>query len=265
MQNFSKYMKNKLLLIFVISFFYFISCETKNYDEIQSTPKETVPAADLIKQSDELFLQRTNVEKLREAVKTIERGRNPDNRNFEVEWKFAKYNYFLSKQLSDEKEAEKLLKEGYTAGIIASRIEPNKPDGHFWAAANLGEQARRNPITVGLKSTGEIRELMNKVIEIQPNYQGASAFDGIGQLELATRLTGGKIEKAIEYFEKGIEHEKENGYLYLHLAEAQLANKNKAEAKKHLDFVIKMKENPEFAIERKEILEKAKKLLETNF
>jgi tetratricopeptide (TPR) repeat protein len=258
-------MKNKLLLIFVISLFCFISCDTNNLDEIENKPKETVPATDLIKQSDELFLQRTNVEKLKEAVKTISRGRNADNRNFEVEWKFAKYNYFLSKQLSDEKEIDKTLKDGYSAGMIASRLEPNKPDGFFWAAANLGEQARLSPITVGLKATGEIRELMNKVIEIQPNYQGASAFDALGQLELATRLTGGKVEKAIEYFEKGLEYEKENGYLYLHLAEAYLANKEDAKAKKNLDYVIKMKENPEFAIERKEIVEKAKKLLETRF
>ncbi len=129
----------------------------------------------------------------------------------------------------------------------------------------MGEQAKRSPITVGIKSTGEIRELMNKVIEIQPNYQGASAFDALAQLELATRITGGKAEKAVEYLEKGIEYDKENGYLHLHLAEAYLAVGKDAEAKKKLEYVLKMKMNPEFEIEHIEIQNAAKKMLDSKF
>jgi predicted Zn-dependent protease len=255
--------KLNILLLLIVSLF-FISCSSKTEAEV-SKPKETVPTAELVNQSAALFAQRTDVAKLREAIQTIARARNSEQRNFEVEWKFAKYNYFLSKQLTDEEEADKVLKEGYAAGLIASRMEPNKPDGYFWAGACLGEQARRSPITVGLKSTGEIRQLMNKVIEFQPDYQGASAFDALAQLELATRLTGGSAEKAAEYLEKALTYEKENSYLYLHLAEAYLAVQKPVEAKKQLDYIFKMKDNPEYAVERKEVLEKAKKMLETKF
>ena len=202
---------------------------------------------------------------MREAVKSLAAVRNPDARNYEVEWKFAKYSYFLSKQTKDDKEADKILQNGYAAGIIASRLEPNKPDGYFWAGACLGEESRLNPLTVGANSTDEIRQLMNKVIEIQPNYQGATAFDALAQLELASRLLGGSPEKAVEYLEKALTYEKENSYIYLHLAEAYLALDKKPEAKKQIDYIFKMKENPEFAVERQEVLEKAKKLLETKF
>ena len=59
-------------------------------------------------------------------------------------------------------------------------------------------------MTVGVVSVKKIRKAMNRVIEIDPNYQGASAYDGLGQLEMRTRgLTGGSAEKAVEYFEKG--------------------------------------------------------------
>jgi len=243
----------------------FTACALTTEAEVDTKAKESIPVAELVKQSDSLFLQRTDPAKLREAVSLMARARNADNRVFEIESKFAKYNYFLSKQLRDEKEADKILKDGYTAGLIASRLEPNKPDGYFWAGANLGEQARRSPITVGLKATAEIRDLMNKVIEIQPDFQGASPFDALAQLELATRLTGGQPEKAVEYLEKALELEKENGYLYLHLAEAYLALQKKAEAKKQLDQIFKLKADPENAVEYQEILEKAKKLLETKF
>ncbi len=256
--------KLRILLLFAFSLL-LVSCASHTEAESETKPKETVPTAELVKQADALFLQRTDTAKLREAVNTIARARNSEKREFEIEAKFAKYNYFLSKQLTDEKEADKVLKDGYTAGLIASRIEPNKPDGYFWAGANLGEQARRSPITVGLKSTGEIRELMNKVIGIQPNFQGASAYDALAQLELATRLTGGKPEKAVEYLEKALEYEKENSYIYLHLAEAYLAVQKPTEAKKQLDSLFKMKTNPEYEVERKEVVEKAQKVLETKF
>ncbi|HRH42874.1 MAG TPA: tetratricopeptide repeat protein [Pyrinomonadaceae bacterium] len=250
-------------LLFTFCLLFSVSCSSKTEAEVK--PKETVPPTELIKQAEALFVQRIDVVKLREAVNTMAKARNPDQRNFEVEWKFAKYNYFLSKQVTDEKEADKLLKDGYSAGLIASRLEPNKPDGYFWAGACLGEQSQRSPLTVGIKSIGELRELMGKVIEIQPDYQNASAFDGLAQIEMETPLTGGSPEKAVEYLEKALTYEKENGYIYLHLAEAYLAVKKPAEAKKQLEFIFKIKRDPEFEVERIEVESEAKKLLNSRF
>ncbi len=251
-------------LLFTFYFLLTISCNSKIEADV-TNPTEIAPPTEAIKQADALFAQRKDVAKLREALNTIARVRNPNQRNFEVEWKFAKYNYFLSKQIADEKEADKINKDGYTAALIASRLEPTKPDGYFWAGANLGEQSRRNPITVGIKSVTEIRELMNKVIEIQPNYQGASAYDALAQLEMASRLTSGKAEKAVEYLEKAIVIEKANSYLHLHLAEAYLAVKKDAEAKKQLDLIFKMKLNPEYEVETVEVETEAKRILSARF
>ncbi len=216
-----------------------------------------------VAKAEELFAKREDVKNLRQAVVMLENVRDPDNRNFEVEWKFSKYNYFLSKQTESE-EADKLLKEGVTAGIIASRIEPGKPDGHFWYGANLGEQAKRSPLTVGLKSIDDIRETMNKVIELDPSYQGASAFDALAQIELSSSLVG-KPEKAVEYLEKALEYEKDNTYVRLHLAEAYLAVGKKPEAKKQLDYLLQMKPAPGYEVEYKETTEEAKKILERRF
>ena len=153
-----------------------------------------------------------------------------------------------------------------SAGKIAARLEPDKAEGHFWSGANLGEQAKRSPVTVGIKSIDDIRAEMNKVIEIQPGYQSASAYDALAQVELkAGLLGGGKPEKAVEYLEKALEISKDNAYLYLHLGEAYLAVNRNADARKQLEYVLKMKPNPEYLPEHKECMEKAKKLLETRF
>lgn len=253
------------LITIVSAVFLFASCAS--HAEMQETKPKFSEAEikQALTKSDELFAKREDVKNLREAVETLSKVRDADNRNFEVEWKFSRANYFLSKQTDSEEEAEKLLKEGVAAGIIASRIEPNKPDGHFWYGANLGEQAKRSPVTVGIKSIDDIRETMNKVISIEPKYQGASAYDALAQIELQTGLFGGKPEKAVEYLEKGIELEPDNTYLRLHLAQAYLAVGKKPEAKKQLDFLLQMKTAPGYEVEYKETTEEAKKILERRF
>ncbi|MGI8469415.1 MAG: tetratricopeptide repeat protein [Pyrinomonadaceae bacterium] len=252
------------ITIGLISFFA-AACASNSETEKRAAPVNPALIAENIAKADALFRQREDVGKLREAVQTLANVRNPDARNFEVEWKFAEYNYFLGKQLTDDKESDKAFTNGGQAAQIAERLEPNKPDGYFWYAANLGEQADRSPITVGVKSIDEIRAAMTKVIEIQPDYQGASAYDALGRLELETEMMGGSAEKAVEYLEKGVEIEKDNSYLRLHLAQAYLETNRKADAKKQLEYILQMKPQPDFALEYKETDDEAKKMLETKF
>src|SRR5215203_380208 len=246
--------------------FSFISCASKSDADRAATPVNTALIGETVTKCDALFKERADPAKLREAVKQLSAVRNPDARNYEVEWKFAKYNYFLGKLETDEKEKTKAFEDGATAGKIASRVEPNRADGYFWFAANLGEQAKLSPVTVGVKSVDDIKEAMNKVIAIDPKYQNASAYDGLAQVELSTAgLMGGKPEKAVELLEQGLKIEDDNSYLHLHLAEAYIATGKKDEAKKQLEYLIKMKPNPDFAFEHAETVEKAKKMLETKF
>ena len=213
--------------------------------------------------SEELFKQREDVTKLREAVDVLRKARDYNQRSFEVEWTFAKLNYFLGKQSTDDKESNRAFEEGRDAAKIASNLEPHRPEGYFWYGANLGELSRENMLTVGIKSVGDVRSAMEKVVEIQPRYQNSSAFDVLGQIELETRLYGGKAEKAVEIFEKALETEKDNMNLHLHLAEAYLAVRKESEARKQLEKVLTMKHDPEYLIECREAVEKAKKLLAT--
>jgi predicted Zn-dependent protease len=241
------------------------ACASKAHVESSAVPNVSESIPEVLQKADSLFKQRSDISNLREAIKTLASARMSDNRNYEVEWKFAKFNYFLGRHTDDEKEKTTAFEKGREAGLIAVRMEPEKPDGHFWYAANLGELARLSPITVGLKSVSEIKASMNKVIEIQPDYQNASAYDALAQIELQTVLTGGKAEKAVEYLEKAIEIEKDNTSLRLRLADAYLAVDKDAEARKQLDELLKMKPNPDYVLEYNQDIANAKKMLDTRF
>ena len=232
-------------------------------------PTPAVDQADIkvaLGEAERLFSMRSDVSYLRTAVNKIAQVRDPNNRNFEVEWKYAKFCYFLGKAERDLDKAAEIFEKGRDAARIAARVEPDKPDGHFWFAANLGELSKMSPLTVGLKSVDEIRESMEKVIALEPGYQGASAFDALGQLEMATRnFKGGKTQKAVEYYERGIALSPDNSTIRLHLAEAYFALKRDADARKQIDAILSMKPDPEFVAEHEAAAVKAKELLSKNF
>ncbi|MGQ0543133.1 MAG: TRAP transporter TatT component family protein [Blastocatellia bacterium] len=256
----NQYKLYKIIAI-VITSYLLSGCSSATYSETPASSASKSPTPEAIAAADQLFKERLSIEKLREAVKLMSDMRDPANRNFEVEWKFAKYSFFLGKMLKEEKESEAVFAKGRDAGKIASKIDVSRPEGHFWYAANLGELSRQSPITVGLKSVDDIRESMNIVLEIQPGYQGASAYDALGQLELKTRLTGGKAEKAAEFLEKGLSVSPDNANIKLHLAEAYFALKKDAEAIRQLNDIIKMKPHPDYLLEHEIAVQEAKKIL----
>lgn len=257
--------KSYILITIVITLCILGSCSKHRTVQPPAPAISEAAISDALQKADALFKDREDPTKLQQAVDTLATVRDPDRRNFEVEWKFSKYSYFLGKQMSDDDEAETILKAGRDAGRTASRVEPNKPDGYFWYGANLGEMSRRSPITVGIRSVDDIREAMNKVIELQPDYQNASAYDVLAQVEMATRLTGGSAEKAVDYLEKGLAIEKGNAMLRLHLAQAYLAVKKDARAKEQIDYILRMDPPPGYIPEYRESVQQAKKLLRNNF
>jgi tetratricopeptide (TPR) repeat protein len=251
------------LITFAFLGFLLVGCASK----VESQPEtaETVPAPELIRQADELFEQREDLDKLRLAVGYLKRARSADEKNFEAAWKLAQFSYFLGKTTKDDKEAEKVFTAGTSAGRVATNIAPDRPEGWFWLGAAHGGEAERFPFTKGLTNLDKIREAMTKVIAIDPQYQGATAYDALATIELKTASFGGKPEKAVEYLEKGLALNPNNFLSRLNLAEAYLALDKNKEAKEQLDYIFKIKPRAELEPEYKEISGKARKMLETKF
>jgi tetratricopeptide (TPR) repeat protein len=254
-----------ILITIVITLYSLAACSRGPAVENDSPAPPPRPVEPVLIQAADLFKQREDLEKLKQARAIVAGVRLPDHRNYDVEWQFAKYSLFVGEKLTDEEQKQKMFEEGRDAGKIASRIKPDQPDGYFWYGANLAELAKLSPVTVGYTSVDDIREAMNKVIEIEPDYQGASAYDILAQIEMNTHLFGGKDEKAVEYLEKAVQIQKNNSNLRLHLAQAYLDLNKTAAAKEQLEYVVKMQPDPEYLVEHKENVAEARKLLASRF
>jgi len=219
-------------------------------------------AAEKLAEAETLYEGREDLTKARVAVATLRQARTADYGNYEAAWKLARAAFYVGDHTDNEAERDDMIREGTEAGKAAVKLQPDKPDGHFWLGANYGGSAAHSTLA-NLSSFRDIKGEMEAVLKIDESYQGYSAYLGLGRLYLqAPRVLGGDSEKAIEYLQKGVKLNPAHSLMKFHLAEAYKANNRNAEAQKQIDALMAMSPDPKYVAEHKIALERAKKLLE---
>ncbi len=94
-----------ILITIVITLCLLTGCGTAANSEIVPMQFDEAGLNETKIEAKKLFAQREDLSKLREALALLEKLRNPAKRNYELEWTFAKYSYFLGKHTIDEAEA----------------------------------------------------------------------------------------------------------------------------------------------------------------
>lgn len=219
-------------------------------------------AAARIAEADSLYEGREDLQKARVCVASLRQARTADYGNYEAAWKLARASFFVGDRTDNDSERDDLFREGTAAGKAAIQLQPDKPEGHFWLAANYGGSAAHSTIA-NLSSFQDIKREMEAVLKIDETYQGYSAYLGLGRLYLqAPTLMGGNTGKAIEYLQKGIKLNPNHGLMRFHLAEAYESSNRSAEAKKQIEALMAVTPDPKYAAEHKDAVDKAKKLLD---
>jgi tetratricopeptide (TPR) repeat protein len=257
--------KTAIVLILLAALSSVTGCGVSGFQNEEMATSETTKtsAAELILQADALYRQRAeDLQKVKNALQLLRQARIADGNNFETAWKIAQYNYFLGNNTKIETERDKAFKDGAAAGKIAISLAPDKPQGYFWEGANLGGQARASVIAAAA-NINDIKQNMQKVIEIDPAYEGAAAYLVLAKIELETRgMLGGDAAKAANYLEKAVALVKDNPMLYVSLAEAYFYANRKLEARRMLAQARKIPPDPEYAAEYAEAMNEAKKIEE---
>jgi tetratricopeptide (TPR) repeat protein len=218
-------------------------------------------ATDKIATAEGLYEGREDMNKARAAVTALRQAHTTDYGNYEASWKLARAAFYVGDRTESDSEKDDMFREGTQAGQAAVKLQPDKPDGHFWLGANYGGTAENSTIA-NLSSFQDIKGEMEAVLKIDESYQGYSAYLGLGRLYLkAPKMLGGDSTKAMEYLEKGVKLNPNNTTMRYYLAEAYEANNRNAEAKKQIETLMSLTPDPKYVAEHKAAVEKAKKLL----
>jgi tetratricopeptide (TPR) repeat protein len=220
-------------------------------------------AVQLAPNPDALYAAREDLTKAREAAAAWSARLKQNPKDFESAWKLARAHYWLGGHVP-QAERKASLEEGIAAGRAAVAIEPNKPEGHFWIAANMGALAESFGLRQGMKYRGEIKNELLLVLKLDPAFQKGSADRALGRWYFKVPgLFGGSNQKSEEHLRKSLTYDPNSSASRFFLAETLIDRGKKEEARTELQKVIEGPVDPDWVPEDREFKDKARKLLAT--
>jgi tetratricopeptide (TPR) repeat protein len=210
---------------------------------------------------DALYAHRDDLSSARQAAAIWEERLQQNPRDFEAAWKLARARYWLGGH-APENERKALLESGIAAGRTAATIEPNRPEGHFWIAANMGALAESFGTGQGLKYRGDIKNELLTVLKLDPAFQQGSADRALGRWYYKVPgLFGGSKKKSEEHLRASLAYNQNSTASHFFLAETLTSMDRRDEARAELQRVIDSPLDPDWTPEDREFKEKARRLL----
>jgi hypothetical protein len=183
--------------------------------------------------------------------------------DFEVAWRLARVLYWIGTH--GPKDGQRAaLDRGVVTGTLAARLEPNRPEGHFWQAANMGALAESFGLSQGLKYRGRIKAALDRVRAIDPAWQQGSADRALGWwYHMVPGLFGGSESEAEAHLRRALTYNAESTATLYFLAEVLIERGRPGEARATLQKVLDAPWDPDWAPEDAGFKEKAAARLRT--
>lgn len=207
--------------------------------------------------ADALYARRDDLASARKAESLWQQRLTAQPQDFESAWKLARARYWLGGHAS-ESERKKILEDGIAAAKTASTLRPDRPEGYFWTAANMGALAESFGLRQGLKYRGAIKDALMTTLKIDPAFQGGSADRALGRWYLKVPgLFGGSKQKSEEHLRRSLTYAPLSTASHFFLAETLFELGRTAEARAELQKVLDAPFEPAWAPEDREFKAKA--------
>jgi tetratricopeptide (TPR) repeat protein len=210
---------------------------------------------------DALYRQRETIAAAEQAAQ-IWAGRLAANaKDFDSAWKLARARYWLGTHGPEEARKD-TLEAGIAAGRAAIAASPDKPEGHFWVAANMGALAESFGLRQGLKYRGDIKSELETVLRLDAGFQQGSADRALGRWYYKVPgLFGGSDKKSEEHLRKALAYNQNSIVTLYFLGETLIELHKKDDARAVLQKAIDAPLDPDWTPEDRDFKDKARALL----
>jgi tetratricopeptide (TPR) repeat protein len=186
-----------------------------------------------------------------------------DATNFEAGWKLARADYWLGGHAPDA-ERRVFFEQGIDAARKAAAMKPDRPEGHFWMAANMGALAESYGVGQGIKYRKPIKASLETVLRIDPAFQDGSADRALGRWYYKVpRLFGGNKKLAEAHLRKSLTYNPNSTASHFFLAELLLDDDRRQEARAEFEALIAAPPNPNWIPEDNDFKDKARRALQS--
>ncbi|MGH9397019.1 MAG: tetratricopeptide repeat protein [Terriglobia bacterium] len=197
-----------------------------------------------IARADSLYRDRENPDNVRKAIAILRGELEQHPQSYDAWWRIAEYDCYLAQHVPD-KQQDSILKDGVAAGKKAEALDPGRPEGHFWAGANMGLLAENRGIWGGLHLIDPVRDEMQKVIKLDPDYMEYGAERILGRLYYeAPFFKGGNKQLSVRLLEDCLKRYPGDSLTMIYLADSYRATGRREDARKMLERVLSLNSDP---------------------
>lgn len=211
---------------------------------------------------DRLYQNREQLKSAIAAADIWESRLKANPKDFESAWKLSRACYWLGGHVAEDAQRVR-YERGIEAGRLASMLQPNRPEGYFWMAANMGAMAEGFGLRAGIKYRSPVKKALETVLMLDPAFQQGSADRALGRwYQKVPGLFGGSKDKAVEHLQRSLTYDPQSTASHYFLAETYLDMNRKEQARQEAQKVLDAPINPDWAPEDREFKQKAKALLD---
>ena len=160
--------------------------------------------------------------------------------DYAIQWAAAEAWEFVADNEPRHAERIAAAKRGITLARLARELQPDRVEGHYWYALNVGLLADADR-AYGLKAVTEMELALRRAMELDERYDYAGPVRVLGVLLLrapAPPVSIGSARKGLRLLQHAVELFPDYPENMLYLAEAFRDNKRNAEARELLQKVI---------------------------
>jgi len=217
----------------------------------------------LIRQSDELYAERADLAKAKEALAKLEEALTAGEDAYSAYWRMARLEYWIGDHTANGEAKKKLFLQGVEHAKRAVELDPDKADGHFWLGVCYGVYGEAKGVLKSLALVKPIKAAMRRVLEIDPAYDRGGADRVLGRVfHEVPRIAGGSEKTSLEHLLKSVEYGPRVGLNLLYLADTYISLDRVEDARKTLETILTMEPYPDLLPETEEEREQARARLE---
>jgi tetratricopeptide (TPR) repeat protein len=200
---------------------------------------------DLVAQGDKLYSEMKDVETAKKALALYQKALLAAEDRYESYWKMARIHYYIGTNTEKKKQKKIILSQGIYNAKKAVDLEPEKPDGYYWLGVNYGVFGAAKGVLKSLSLVKPIKQAMNKVIELNREYEDGGPDRVLGRLYFRLPgFAGGSKKKSLEHLLKSKEIGPNDALTRVYLADTYLALKEIDKAREELEYVLSRESNP---------------------
>lgn len=217
-----------------------------------------VPAED----PDALYKDRDNLASAQKATDTWASRLQANPRDFESAFKLAQARYWLGTNGLPEAQRKAALEAGIAAARSAIALNANRPEGHFWLAANMGALAESFGVRQGIRYRGAIKDALLMTLKLDQGFLQGSADRALGRWYFKVPgLFGGSNRRSEGHLRKALTYNPASVISHIFLGDTLADMGRKEEARKEYQAALDAPFDPDWTPEDRRFKEQARQIL----